>query len=105
MDELDRATEQSTLGIDIFLPDLLRQEGRLAVGAEAAGHGHAVANLDRLLSPCRLEPGPNRNGECDEPRRSAYRSEPQDPHDAFPPLAASSSLAALLCSLVACPRS
>jgi hypothetical protein len=32
VDELDRATEQPALGVDILFPDLLRQQRRLAVG-------------------------------------------------------------------------
>jgi len=72
VDELDRATEQAAAGIDVFLPDLLRQQGRLAVGAEAAGHSHAVADLDRLLGRCGLEPSQACKGEHNGPRRRAH---------------------------------
>ena len=49
IDELYRTTEQTTLGIDLFHPDLLRQEVRLAGGSKSAGQGHAESDLDRLL--------------------------------------------------------
>ena len=34
VDELDRAAEQPAISIDIFLPDLLSEQRRLAVGSE-----------------------------------------------------------------------
>ena len=53
IDQLDRAAEQPALGVGLLLPDLHRQQGRLAAGRETAGQRHAEADLDRLRRPCR----------------------------------------------------
>src|SRR5215469_4812127 len=46
--ELDRTAEQPALGVDVLLPDPLREQRRLAVGSEPAGLRDAVADLDRI---------------------------------------------------------
>jgi len=48
IDQLDRAAEQTSLGVDVLLPDFDRQQRRLAVGRKGPGKRHAEADLDRL---------------------------------------------------------
>jgi hypothetical protein len=49
--QLDRSAEQAALGIDVGLPDLHRQQCRLADRGEPAGQRHAEADCDRLGCP------------------------------------------------------
>src|SRR5215471_16370987 len=48
MDELDRAAEETALGIDVVLPNLHREQRRFARGSEPTGQSHAKANRYRL---------------------------------------------------------
>ena len=61
VDELHRPAEEPALGVDVLLPDLHREERRLAVGREPAGQRHAEADLDRLGGLRRQRCG-NRHG-------------------------------------------
>src|SRR4029453_3813123 len=54
IDELDRTAEQPALGVDVFFPNLLGEQRRLAVGRKPAGLRYAIADLDRLAG---LRPG------------------------------------------------
>src|SRR5262249_56575762 len=54
INELDRTAEEPALGVDVFFPNLLGEQRRLAVGREPAGLRYAVADLDRLAG---LRPG------------------------------------------------
>src|SRR5262249_31207786 len=54
IDELDRTAEEPALGVDVFLPNLLGEQRRLAVGRKPAGLRYAIADLDRLAG---LRPG------------------------------------------------
>jgi hypothetical protein len=49
INELYRPTEKPALGVDLFLPDLHREQRRFAVRRQAAGQRHAKADRDRVL--------------------------------------------------------
>src|SRR5204862_7925144 len=48
IDQLHRPAEEPALGVDLLLPDLHSEQGRLATGGETTGQPHAKADLDRL---------------------------------------------------------
>ena len=64
IDQLDRASEQAAFGVDVLLPNLLREQRRLAVGPRPPVMRHAVADLDRLA-------GLRRCRHCKQARRAA----------------------------------
>jgi hypothetical protein len=48
IDELNRPAQQTLLGVDVVLPDLHRQQCRLAGAGKPAGQRHAKTDRDRF---------------------------------------------------------
>ena len=55
IDELNRAAEKAAVAVDLFGPDLLRQQMGLSGGGKPAGQRYAKADLDRLLRMSRRD--------------------------------------------------
>jgi hypothetical protein len=81
VDQLDRPIEQAALLVDVFFPNLRRQQRRFAVGRQRAGQVHAEADGQRLVL------GDGRGGDaCRGASRKLAEGATLDAHESYPPM-------------------